>query len=166
MNNIDEILVELRKLIKKVERVVKFDGISIECFISDAQSYDSGVAEIEKCCKKLNLPSHSIEKSKLDDDAFLLQFPDLSPVYTDDVIEKFYRDNFKWLLDNITTNTGNKMPSKDIILRDADKFVKMAITTYYRSNTNQYKDSINNYLSNEEYCKKLNCLFVEILQAY
>lgn len=166
MKNIDEIIVELRNLIKKVDKVVKFDGISIECFLSTGYTYDECVSEIEKCCKKLNLTSYSIEKSKLDDDAFLLQFPDLTPEYSAETIEKFYRENFKWLLDNITTNTGNKMPPKDILLRDADKFVKMAITTYFRSNTNQYKDNINNYLSNEEYCKKLNCLFVEILQTY
>ena len=75
-----------------------------------------------------------------------------------------YIANFKWLLDDATRN--KKDITKEFILINKDKFTRMAIKTYVRSNVNRYKEKEENYLNNIEYRNKLNLLFTDYLDEY
>ena len=78
--------------------------------------------------------------------------------------KKLYTDNFKWLLDDSIRNKPDL--TKPFILDHTDNYVKLAITTYYRSNVNQYKEKLEDYLNDIEYRQRLNNLFRDYLDVY
>ena len=51
-------------------------------------------------------------------------------------------------------------------LVDKNIFVKQAILYYYRSNTNQYKEKVENLLNNLEYRNKIDSLYLQFLNDY
>ena len=132
--------------------------------MSDNKSRDIGAKEVIEVVKELKLKNYLTENSKYDSGKFILQFPDMTPVYTETEKKKLYTDNFKWLLDDSIRNKPDL--TKPFILDHTDNYVKLAITTYYRSNVNQYKEKLEDYLNDIEYRQRLNNLFRDYLDVY
>lgn len=171
--NLNEILpnINVENIIKNIENnfkcfssIVKYDGITIEFTLNDNVDKEIAKKQVEEVCKKIKIVSYSIENNKQNDQKFSLQFPELVPEYTDEQIKNMYIANFKWLLDDATRN--KKDITKEFILINKDKFTRMAIKTYVRSNVNRYKEKEENYLNNIEYRNKLNLLFTDYLDGY
>ena len=123
-----------------------------------------GAEEVKGIAKELSLRNYLTENSKLDSGKFILQFPEMTPYYTEAEIKKLYKANFKWLLDDSLSNKPDL--TKPYILEHTGNYVKLAITTYYRSNVNQYKEKLEDYLNDIEYRQRLNALFRDYLDEY
>ena len=171
--NLNEILpnINVENIIKNIENnfncfssIVNYDGITIEFTLNDNVDKEIAKKQVDEVCKKIKIVSYSIENNKQNDQKFSLQFPELVPEYTEEQIKNMYIANFKWLLDDATRN--KKDITKEFILINKDKFTRMAIKTYVRSNVNRYKEKEENYLNNIEYRNKLNLLFTDYLDEY
>lgn len=164
LSNIDLIIKELNKKVEKVIRIRKIDGITVECSVKSGSKSDTGIKEINKICKELKLLPISTEKNKDKENIFALQFPELVPEYSETEIEDMYKLNFKWLLDNI--NSNDTTITKHLIEENREIFLKQSITMYYRSNVNQYKERLDDYLNNYDYRNKIEKLFNRYLDEY
>lgn len=164
LSNIDLIIKELNKKVEKVIRIRKIDGITVECSVKSGSKSDTGIKEINKICKELKLLPISTEKNKDKENIFALQFPELVPEYSETEIEDMYKLNFKWLLDNINSNDATI--TKHLIEENKEIFLKQSITMYYRSNVNQYKERLDDYLNNYDYRNKIEKLFNRYLDEY
>lgn len=162
--NIDLIIKALDKKVEKIVRMRKLDGITIECSVKANTKVDTGIKEANKLCKELKLLPIATEPNQAVSNIFALQFPELVPQYTEEDIERMYKDNFKWLLDNIHSN--DTTITKQLIEDNKELLLKHAITIYYRSNVNQYKESIDDYLNKYEYRNKIGKLFDRYIDEY
>lgn len=163
-NNMEKIIKALKLRLKDYKEILKYDGVTIEFTCKDNKSRDIGAKEVIEVVKELKLKNYLTENSKYDSGKFILQFPDMTPVYTETEKKKLYTDNFKWLLDDSIRNKPDL--TKPFILDHTDNYVKLAITTYYRSNVNQYKEKLEDYLNDIEYRQRLNNLFRDYLDVY
>lgn len=162
--NVENIIKNIENNFKCFSSIVKYDGITIEFTLNDNVDKKIAKKQVDEVCKKIKIVSYSIENNKQNDQKFSLQFPELVPEYTEEQIKNMYIANFKWLLDDATRN--KKDITKEFILINKDKFTRMAIKTYVRSNVNRYKEKEENYLNNIEYRNKLNLLFTDYLDEY
>lgn len=162
--NVENIIKNIENNFKCFSSIVKYDGITIEFTLNDNVDKEIAKKQVDEVCKKIKIVSYSIENNKQNDQKFSLQFPELVPEYTEEQIKNMYIANFKWLLDDATRN--KKDITKEFILINKDKFTRMAIKTYVRSNVNRYKEKEENYLNNIEYRNKLNLLFTHYLDEY
>lgn len=164
--NIEAIIKAIKPEIKKVIKLSKYDGITMECFVENSKDIDKGIKEMEQICTKLDLIPIATEISKNKDNVFIIQFPELNPAYTDNQIKKMYKLTFKWLLDNLLKTDVNKKVTKDILLKFKSIVVKEAIQTFCRSNINLYKDNAINYLNNKNYKEKIDLIYLDFLETY
>lgn len=162
--NMEKIISAIKEKTENYKEILKFDGITIEFTCKDDYSIEDGEKEVKGIAKELKLKNYITERSKLDAGKFILQFPDMTPKYTEAEIKKLYKANFKWLLDDSLRNKPDL--TKPFILEHTDNYVKLAVTTYYRSNVNQYKDKLEDYLNDMEYRQRLNALFRDYLDEY
>ena len=164
LNNMENIIADIKSKSKYFENILKYDGITIEFTCKDTIKRDNVENDIKTYCKLNKLNIYTIENNKDDRRKFILQFPDMVPSYTEEEIQKMYIANFKWLLDDTMRNKPDI--TKTFILDNTVKYVKLAVTTYYRSNVNQYKEKLDDYLTNTLYRQKLNMLFMTYLDEY
>lgn len=164
INNVENIIKIFQSKFKVFAKILKYDGITIEFTLNDNCNRDDIVKQVKQLCKSYSLNSHSIELNKNDEKKFILQFPDLVPEYTKTEIDNMYIENFKWLLDDSLRNKPDL--SKDFISLNADKYVKLAIKTYFRSNVNRYREKEETYLNDFEYRSNLKKLFQDYLDKY
>lgn len=167
LNNMENIIEDIKRKSKYFDDILKYDGITIEFTCKSNVKREIVESDIKTYCKlnKLNkLNVYTIEDNKEDTRKFILQFPDMVPTYTEDEVQKMYIANFKWLLDDTMRNKPDI--TKTFILDNTVKYVKLAVTTYYRSNVNQYKEKLDDYLTNTLYRQKLNMLFMTYLDEY
>ena len=164
LNNMEKIIALISSKTKYFDEILKYDGITIEFTCKNKINRESVKKDIETLCKTYGLNIYTLENNKDDIRKFILQFPDMVPEYTADEIQKMYIANFKWLLDDTIRNKPDI--TKVFILDNTAKYVKLAVTTFYRSNINQYKEKLDDYLTNTEYRQKLNVLFMTYLDEY
>lgn len=164
LNNMEKIIKAIKGKTKNYKEILKYDGITIEFTCKDNYSRTEGAEEVKDIAKELSLKNYLTENSKLDSGKFILQFPEVTPYYTEAEIKKLYKANFKWLLDDSLSNKPDL--TKPYILEHTGNYVKLAITTYYRSNVNQYKEKLEDYLNDIEYRQRLNALFRDYLDEY
>lgn len=165
VRNMEGIIELLKPHSKQVNKFRKFDGITIECTVLNAADRDNGIKEIKAICKKLKLAPVSVEKKASSEVAFGVQFPELTPIYTEEEIRKMYEANYKFLFDNLKSADKTKF-TRAILLDNMTRLVRNSIMTYCKSNINLYKDKPENYYNNVEYRAKLNSWFVEYLEKY
>lgn len=165
MNNIDTILLEIQNLAKKVIKFDKMDGITIVCYVPDGESCKEGIKEIKTICKKLSLKPIAIEENKEMTNVFILQLPELNPIYSDEELTSIFKYDFQWIFDNIRNNTDETI-KKDIALRDKDVFVRQAIRRYTRSNINPYREKYEDYINNYDFRNKVNKLYEIFVDEY
>ena len=162
--NVENIIKNIEGSFKCFSSIAKYDGITIEFTLNGSVDIETSKKQVKDVCKKIKMVAYSIENNKQNDQKFSLQFPELVPEYTDEQIKNMYIANFKWLLDDATRN--KKDITKEFILINKDKFTRMAIKTYVRSNTNRYKEKEEDYINNYEYRTKLNYIFTDYLDEY
>lgn len=164
LNNMENIIEDIKRKSKYFDDILKYDGITIEFTCKSNVKREIVESDIKTYCKLNKLNVYTIEDNKEDTRKFILQFPDMVPAYTEDEVQKMYIANFKWLLDDTMRNKPDI--TKTFILDNTVKYVKLAVTTYYRSNVNQYKEKLDDYLTNTLYRQKLNMLFMTYLDEY
>lgn len=164
LNNMENIIEDIKRKSKYFDDILKYDGITIEFTCKSNVKREVVESDIKTYCKLNKLNVYTIEDNKEDTRKFILQFPDMVPAYTEDEVQKMYIANFKWLLDDTMRNKPDI--TKTFILDNTVKYVKLAVTTYYRSNVNQYKEKLDDYLTNTLYRQKLNMLFMTYLDEY
>ena len=165
LKNVEEIMVELKKLTTKVNQFRKFDGITIECDTSGLCNRDDAINETVALCKQLKAIPVASEKRQDDDNLFAIQFPEMTPVYSEELIDKFYTDDFKFLLDNVKMKDPTLI-NKTYLVEQMDVFVKHAMKIVCRSTINQYKDSFDNYYNNKKYRLRINTVYLDYVDVY
>lgn len=166
LKNVDNIIKALKQDIKKIVKLTKFDGITIECSVQEDKKVDDGIKEINKLCEKLELRPIATEKSKEKNNVFIVQFPELIPEYTEAQIKKMYNLSFKWLLDNLIRNDKEHKVTPELLIKYKSLVVRKAIQIYCRSNINQYKEKLEDYLQDKKYVEKIDVLYYQFLETY
>lgn len=166
LTNVESIIKELKCKVKGIDTMTKYDGITIICTKKYRYSFSNIQEQLNDICKELNLLPISLEQNEDDKSEFALQFPELKVEYTEDQITKMYKDNFKWLFDNVRSKKTEVIPGKQLLMESINVFVKQAISIYCRSNINPYKENIQDYLENVKYRADIEKLFYEYLIQY
>lgn len=166
LNNIEAIIKAFKKEKTSVMKYRKIDGITMECATQVSESADTGIKDITDLCKKYKLHPISAEKNKEKSNVFALQFPEMLPEYTDKELEKMYNNSFKWLLDGVMSSDTKHKVTTEVIMQYKAIFVKQAVTIHFNSNTNLYKEKIENYLNNKEYTAVVEKLFIRFANEY
>lgn len=162
--NIESIIKALEGQLKYVTYMRKLDGITIEC-TTTADKRENAMNEMQALSKKLGIVPVSVEIRRDNASLFAVQYPELKPLYTEDEMKKMYNDNFEFLFNNIKMKDPKSI-TKNILISNMDRLTKHAITTYCRSNINQYKGSINDYINNAKYRTKINGWYLEYIDVY
>lgn len=164
--NVEEIAQALKKKAKYISSIEKLDGITLECALAKGKSAEAKIEEVKEICRGLKNTQVATEVNEDQDNIFLIQFPEMIPEYTDEQIEKMFKDNFSWLVENFLRNSKNLSFTKDSFISNRNIFVKQAIITYYRSNVNQYKQKPEDYLDNKEFRNKIDLIFLNYISEY
>lgn len=166
LTNMEYIIKQLKPNIKGLDSMTKYDGITIICTRKSRSNFDNIKQQLNDVCKELNLLPISIEQNIDNKLEFALQFPELNVQYTQEQIDKMYKDNFKWLFDNVRSKKTEVIPGKQLLMDNINIYVKQAISIYCRSNINPYKEHIQDYLENVQYRSNIEKLFYEYLTQY
>jgi len=164
-NNVESMIETFRGQVKNVVSMRKFDGITIECDVDTEAKRENAMNEMQALSKKLNFIPVAIEARADSATLFGVQYPELKPKYLEEQVKKMYTDTFEFLIDNIKMKDPKSI-TKTILVENMDRLTKHAITVYCRSNINQYKDNVNNYLNNTKYRAKINSWYLEFIENY
>lgn len=162
--NMEQIITTLKKELAKTDEIRKYDGITIQ--IKARDNVDKVIKQVEKFCADNKIINFIIEKNGEDPNIFILQLPEFIPEYTDKMIEKMYKENFKWLISNSLNSAMGTTITKNDVLNGTDRFVKHAITIFHKSNTNQYKVQLDTLLNDANKRYELNNLFRNYVEDY
>ena len=77
-----------------------------------------------------------------------------------------YKDNFKWLIDNLVEKDIDKRVDKTLLLNCKDVYVRQAILTFIRSNINPYKTKLEDLLTDNEYRLNVERMYKQFLEEY
>lgn len=164
-SNVEEIINALEPLTQYIKSFRKIDGITIECESISLKFKDNAKNEVQALSKNLKLIPVSVQDSKLDEMLFAVQYPEFIPYYNSELVEKMYRDNFKFLIDNIKMKDPASA-TKSVLYENMDSITKHSITIYCKSNINMYKESVNDYLNDKKYRSMVNSIFVTFVEDY
>ena len=164
-NNIESIIMALNSQTKYVVEFRKLDGITIECKAMSAKLRENAMNEMQALSRKIGIIQVATEPRADSDVLFGVQYPELVPVYTEDEMKSMYTDNFKFLLDNIKMKDPKSL-TKTVLIENMDRLTKHSITTYCRSNINQYKESVDDYIKSTKYRSKINGWYLEYIDIY
>lgn len=163
--NIEELLPLISKKIKGITNIRKWDGISVECTLSDLSKKDKIQDKIRSICTENEMAPVVFEDNEINNNIFLFQLPDFEPVYTIQQINGQYTELFKFLLDNFTSHKGVDT-GLEHLLEIHDNMVKLAIQAYYRSNVNRYHTKESDMLEDIDLRVKLNDLYKQVVMEY
>ena len=80
-------------------------------------------------------------------------------------MKSMYVNNFEFLLNNIKMKDPKSI-TRTKLIENMDRLTKHAITIYCRSNINQYKETVDDYLDNPKYRTKINGWYLEFIDIY
>ena len=163
--NIEGIIEFLREQTKNVNNMRKFDGITIECEVATADKRENAMNEMQALSNKYGIIPVAIEARADSSTLFGVQYPELKPIYSEEETRKMYEDTFEFLLNNIKMKDP-KSVTKTILIENMDRLTKHAITVYCKSNINQYKETVDDYLNNSKYRTKINGWYLEFIDIY
>ena len=124
IEGIVEVLADKLKSDSAFVSIRKYDGITIEFCSVNNEKRDYLIDSVKNVVKDLDLKNYVIEKRKDSVINFILQFPDMNPIYTEDEKENMYKNNFKWLLDD---SLANKPDLTKLYIQDhKENYVKLA----------------------------------------
>ena len=162
--NIESIIKVLEGKSIYVTQLRKLDGITIEC-TTTVDKIDNAMSEMKAISKQLGLMPVATEIRKDSNNLFGLQYPELKPIYSEAEMKKMYNDNFEFLFDNIKMKDPKSI-NKTNLIENMEILTKHAINTYCRSNINQYKESVDDYINNPKYRTKINGWYLEFIDVY
>lgn len=163
--NIESIIEAMRGQSVNVISMRKYDGITIECDVSSADLRENGMNEMQALSKKLGIVPVATEVRKDSDTLFGVQYPEFKPIYSDEEMKSMYVNNFEFLLNNIKMKDPKSI-TRTKLIENMDRLTKHAITIYCRSNINQYKETVDDYLDNPKYRTKINGWYLEFIDIY
>ena len=163
--NMESIIEAMRVQVTNVISMRKYDGITIECEVSSPELIENGMNEMQALSKKLGLVPVATEARKDSNTLFGVQYPEFKPIYSEDEMKSMYTANFKFVLDNIKMKDPKSI-TRTKLIENMDRLTKHAITIFCRSNINQYKESVNDYLDNAKYRTKINGWYLEFIDTY
>lgn len=173
LNNIDEIYKEFAEKLQKSSIARKIDGITLECELKSKRTkFETAKTEIETLCEEYQLLPIEVEQNTENTQLFILQFPDLNPVYTEEEKEMMYNSTFKWLLDNAIDKTKMNISglptkiTKQLLKDSSGSYIKLSINIFYNSGVNKYKQSEDSYLKDSDYVKSVEKLYLNYLDTY
>lgn len=166
-NNIEDIIININKKVKSVESIRKWDGISLEITAKKSSRYNQEdfTNKLDKLFHDMELLPYQIELNPNTDNTFLVQFPDFTPVYTEEQIHKMYNDLFEFLLKSYTSHSGVDK-STTHLLKAQEQIVRLAIKSFYASNTNRYRVKEIDMLNDVELRLKLNKFFKDAVYNF
>lgn len=166
IENVDMFLKTLKKKSRIFNNTEKCDGITLYFEAPEKANIKPYYKKISDIIKDITKESFSIEEVPNRNNCLFIQFPNLEPKYSDDVIEKLYIEQFKILISDIIRLSDKKIFDKTKLINDRNIFVKSAITCYYRSNVNQYKHDINEFLQDNAYRSHIEELYIETVNSF
>lgn len=164
-HNVEGIIEKIKKDAKLTILFKKYDGITFECRTPIDGNRDMAINEMEQILNSLNLIPYQIETHKEVSNAFIVQFPELDVIYSNEEKIKMYKMIFKFLLDNINQNRKEPV-SKGFILEFKEIYIKQTIQAFFRSNLNRYKIKVEDLLNDIEYRNHLELLFIKYVDEY
>lgn len=164
-NNIEGIIDKLKESAKLTIKFKKFNGISFEGKLPIDGNREEAIKEMENLLSKFELKPYQIGENKEVSNAYMVQFPELDVIYSNEEKIKIYKLLFKFSLDNINENRKEVTP-KHYILDYINLYVKMAIQGFYRSCINPYKINEDDLLNDLEYRNHLETLFISYVDEY
>lgn len=164
-HNVEGIIEKIKEEAKLTILFKKFDGITFECRTPIDGDREKAIQEMEEILDKLELNPYQIERHGEVENAFIVQFPELDVIYSNEEKIKIYKMIFKFLLDNINQNR-KEMVSRSSILDGKEIYIKQTIQIFARSNINRYKLTEKDLLNDMEYREHLEVLFIKYVDEY
>lgn len=164
-HNVEGIIENIKKEAKLTILFKKFDGITFECRTPIDGNREIAIQEMELILTKLELVPYQIERHKEVSNAYIVQFPELDVIYSNEEKIKMYKMIFKFLLDNINQNRKEPL-SRSFILEFKEVYIKQTIQAFARSNLNRYKIKEEDLLNDLEYREHLEMLFIKYVDEY
>ena len=164
-HNIEGIIKNVKNESKLTISFRKFDGISFECRTPIDGNREEAIFEMKSILDKFELIPYQIERHKETSNAYIVQFPELDIIYSNEEKIKMYKMIFKFLLDNINQNKKEPV-SKSFILESKEIYIKQTIQAFTRSNLNRYKIKVEDLLNDIEYREHLEVLFIKYVDEY
>lgn len=164
-HNIEGIIKNVKNESKLTISFRKFDGISFECRTPIDGNREEAISEMKSILDKFELIPYQIERHKETSNAYIVQFPELDIIYSNEEKIKMYKMIFKFLLDNINQNKKEPV-SKSFILESKEIYIKQTIQAFTRSNLNRYKIKVEDLLNDIEYREHLEVLFIKYVDEY
>lgn len=163
--NVESIINALRPVARNIVDFRKLDGITIECKVAEPSKRDNAMNEIQAISKQLGVIPVAVELRNDSDVLFGAQYPDLVPEYTQAEVKQMYIDNFKFLFDNIKMKDPKSI-TKTNLIENMDRFIKHATMIYYKSNINQYKETLEDFTHTNRYKSELNGWYLDYMMSY
>ena len=164
-HNIEGIILNIKPELELTILLKKFDGITFEGRTPIDGNREKAIDEMCKVLDKLELVPYQIERHKEVSNAYIVQFPELDVIYSNDEKIHKYKMIFKFLLDNINQNREEPV-SKSSVLESMDIYIKQTIQAFARGDINRYKLSEKDLLNDMEYRKHLETLFINYGDEY
>lgn len=164
-HNIEGIIEKIKKEAKLTILFKKSDGITFESRTPIDGNRENAIAEMEDILTRLGLVPYQIGRHKEVSNSFLVQFPELDVIYSNEEKIKMYKNIFKFLLDNINQNRKEPV-SKSFILDFKEVYTKQTIQAFARSNLNRYKVNVDDMLNDIEFRGHLDVLFINYVDEY
>lgn len=166
LNTIEDIIKFIKKNSSNIVKIKKLDGITAECYVSSGDTTSKAEDEIKALCTNYNLLPVSTQVHCDNKSKFAVQLPDFEPQYTSKQIDKMYKSNFKWLLDDLLITDVDNHIDKNVLVNYRHMIVKQAIITFYNSNVNKYREKLEDYLDNKEYRDDITAKYLNYLDEY
>lgn len=161
-NTIEDVIKYINnKHIDGIQRIQKYDGISVEITLNDASVFDTVKSNINTLCKKINLLPTQFEQQKINNNVFILQLPQLDVKYTEEQINRAYISAFNYLLEDTLKQLHSI--TKQELLHHKTIYVRNAIIIFCRNNINPYRTPSKQFLTNPDYVFKITNLFIQYI---
>ena len=153
-----------------IRKMTKYDGITIECIIPRGKTFEECKQSVTSACKELPIPNNQKQISiELSDDRkrFALQFPDLVPLYSQEQIDEMNK-TYLSLLINEALKRAEYGPvevkvTKQAIINGVDVYTTEAIRMHYKSNCNQYKNTLESVIEDVKYRNNVRDVFFKVV---
>lgn len=164
--NIEDIIDALTGVETNIKSFTKRDAITITCEVKDGYNVNDEITNIKNHCKTLKFPSTLTEVNKDDEKEFILQFPDLEPYYSDELIRDIYIYNTNKVLDVSFHNDYKVKLNNEVVRQNKQAFISQIMFTYYRNYVNRYKCRLEDYRNNEQNRALASDIFDEVMSTY
>ena len=170
----DEIKTNIETIKKQLENdtfikeYIIVDGISLECKIPEKKTFKQCQTELNKKCKALGLLPISTELNQDDKKLFLLQFPELTPYYTEEhQYNIFYKSAEYFIKTSIElSKRAGTIVTRKMLLDTIEKIVYEITKLCYNSNVNKYKVTLEDLKNDAQLNNQIKLIVEEVINVY